>query len=232
YPQQSYGPEYGQQQPVQPAAPNSNQDYVNPQAQNFQQQPQQQVVSPAPVATNMQPVQENSQQVNDALPKEQSGDAQQVMPSAQNDPMTSSADAAKNEPSAETIPSVEEVKKNRIEAQAEANQESAVDNQDADSEKQMKPIQTQATPLKAGYYIQLGSVMPNAKSVESEWHRLRRKYTSELGSFKPIYKNVDVGVRKKYRLLIGPFSHRNSALKKCMRIGNGCRVLQVGSAKR
>ncbi len=136
----------------------------------------------------------------------------------------------------ETIPSVAEVKQNIAEQAVSApDKKMGVVDPDSvfvESEKKQvtseKPVPIQSKPLAAGYYMQLGGMLPSYKSAETEWGRMRRKFTTELGDYKPILRSVDAGVKKKYRLLIGPFSNRNNPLKKCMRIANGCRVVQVG----
>lgn len=136
-------------------------------------------------------------------------------------------------PVQETIPSVADVKKNMEEQTISANDKKmgVVDPDSVFVEPEKKPVQSepaQSKPLAAGYYMQLGSMLPSHKSAETEWNRIRRKFTTELGDYKPIFRPLNAGVKKKYRLLIGPFSSKNNPLKKCMRIGNGCRVVQVG----
>ncbi len=142
----------------------------------------------------------------------------------------------KSVPAQETIPSVAEVKKN-IEEQAVSakdNKAGVVDPASSFVEPVKKQVSAEknesvhSKPLTVGYYMQLGGLLPSDKSAKNEWDRIRRKFTTELGDYKPILRSVDAGVKKKYRLLIGPFSNRNNALKKCMRVGNGCRVVQVG----
>ena len=136
-------------------------------------------------------------------------------------------------PIQETIPSVAEVKKN-IAEQTSASKDNKQGVVDLDTnfveppKKIKKNDVVETKPLTVGYYMQLGGLLPSDKSAKNEWDRIRRKFTTELGDYKPILRSVDAGVKKKYRLLIGPFSNRNNALKKCMRVGNGCRVVQVG----
>lgn len=140
------------------------------------------------------------------------------------------------QPIQETIPSIAEVQKNIAEQTVAAKDDNrgVVDPSIAFADPGKKQVSAEKTEsvqtksLTVGYYMQLGGMLPSDKSAKNEWDRMRRKFTTELGDYKPILRSVDAGVKKKYRLLVGPFSNKNNALKKCMRIGNGCRVVQVG----
>jgi hypothetical protein len=182
----------------------------------------------SPNQTAGQPTSLAQQNVESHSPYQETSEPQVVQPQATAAPIVL--------PAQETIPSVAEVKKNIAEQTTSTNDKQMgvvePDNVFVESEKKQinseKPAPVQSKPLAAGYYMQLGGMLPSYKSAETEWGRIRRKFTTELGDYKPIVRSVDAGVKKKYRLLIGPFSNRNNPLKKCMRIANGCRVVQVG----
>lgn len=212
---------YGQQQ----------QDHPIQEQQNYPAQAQQNYLAPEQQYNQYQNYQEPAQSA--PYGQQNFGAVEQRVQQQSEQPVVQQE---KIVPIQETIPSVAEVKKN-IAEQAVANKESKQGIVDPES-KVVEPLKKKARvdsadtfqmkPLTVGYYMQLGGMLPSDKSAKNEWDRIRRKFTTELGDYKPILRSVDAGVKKKYRLLVGPFSNRNNALKKCMRVGNGCRVVQVG----
>lgn len=86
--------------------------------------------------------------------------------------------------------------------------------------------ETQSKPP-VGFYMQLGS-LPNEALAKTEWDRLRKKFSAELGEHTAFIRPTEGAAKKLHRVLVGPFSNRNAALQKCVKIGGGCKVVQVG----
>ena len=78
------------------------------------------------------------------------------------------------------------------------------------------------TTLDPGYYMQLAS-LPSEASAKKELSRLRQKYKD----ITPMIQPFETGVKKFHRVMVGPFSDKDAALKKCVSIGNGCKVIQI-----
>ncbi|PIZ32613.1 MAG: hypothetical protein COY39_05275 [Alphaproteobacteria bacterium CG_4_10_14_0_8_um_filter_37_21] len=210
------------------------QDYAYPTQEEMQQQEyyQQQAYGQQQQNYHVQEQPQYSHPEDYQVPYRQENFAPTEQPQAHQQPAIQQQEKIE-QPIQETIPSVAEVKKN-IAEQTSASKDNKQGVVDLDTnfveppKKMKKNDVVETKPLTVGYYMQLGGLLPSDKSAKNEWDRIRRKFTTELGDYKPILRSVDAGVKKKYRLLIGPFSNRNNALKKCMRVGNGCRVVQVG----
>lgn len=86
------------------------------------------------------------------------------------------------------------------------------------------------TTLDAGYYMQIAS-LPKEDSAKKEWLRIRddKKYAAELTDVNAYIKQSDMGIKKVYSLYVGPFSNRDVALKKCIVLTKGCKVIEVKS---
>jgi hypothetical protein len=119
-----------------------------------------------------------------------------------------------------------------VEAKPAAKAEKASTDTTTSDKTQKTAKETSATEAQGkppvGYYMQLGS-LPNDASAKTEWDRLRRKYSGELSEHTAFIRGTEGTSKKLYRILVGPFSNRNAALQKCVKIGGGCKVVQVGS---
>lgn len=82
--------------------------------------------------------------------------------------------------------------------------------------------------LDQGFYMQIAS-LPKEESAKKEWIRVRddKKYAHELVNHNAYIKQVDVGIKKVYSLFVGPFTDRDAALKKCLVLPKGCKVIEV-----
>lgn len=84
------------------------------------------------------------------------------------------------------------------------------------------------TAIDSGFYMQLAS-LPNAESAKKEWIRIRddKKFAIELSNQQSVIKQSDVGIKKVYSILVGPFPDRDIPLKKCINLVKGCRVIEI-----
>ncbi|CAO5675407.1 MAG: hypothetical protein HEEMFOPI_00229 [Holosporales bacterium] len=76
--------------------------------------------------------------------------------------------------------------------------------------------------LEPGYYMQLAS-LPTEASARKELARLNQKFKD----LSPMIQPFETGVKKFHRVIVGPFSDRDGALKKCVTVGNGCKVIHI-----
>lgn len=89
------------------------------------------------------------------------------------------------------------------------------------------PLPSKTVPTAPMFYIQLGT-LPTETSAKQEMNRLRKKYSSEFVDLNNFIKAFETNDGKKiYRIIGGPFHKRNSALAKCNKFGNTCRVVQI-----
>ncbi|CAO4837478.1 MAG: hypothetical protein CNLJKLNK_00832 [Holosporales bacterium] len=204
-----------QQQAVQPVQPQPMQTAPAP-MQAGQQLPQMNQQFNAPQMVQQQPMQPVAQQVEqkiepvvqDVTPAQQP--AQQVVQQPQPAPAPSIAPTQQQPVAQKTIVQeapakqfVEPLKKSTVVAEVKK-------------------------ALDPGFYMQIAS-LPKEDSAKKEWIRMRddKKYAQELADHNAYIKQVDVGVKKVYSLFVGPFMDRDAALKKCLVLTKGCKVIEV-----
>lgn len=91
------------------------------------------------------------------------------------------------------------------------------------SEKKQIPTNVK---VKENYFIFFGN-LPSTASAKNEWARLKKKFPADFKDANMSIKQNEMGVKKVYRIIIGPFDNRNTAFKKCLKIGQSCKVMQI-----
>lgn len=197
YPEQAAPQTMQAQQPLQQSQQNVPQQFSAPQ----QQQPMQ------PVAPQPEKKIEPAHPVQNVVPNQEP--AQNVVQQPQ-------------VPSAPLAPSVEQATPQK------ASEPETPAKQVNEPLKKSTVVAEVKKALDPGFYMQIAS-LPKEDSAKKEWIRIRddKKYAHELADQKAHIKQVDVGVKKVYSLFVGPFTDRDAALKKCLVLVKGCKVIEV-----
>lgn len=116
-----------------------------------------------------------------------------------------------------------------VEIPTSKKQASPIDEESIKNISLKKEDTSSARIVKGTFFIQLGT-LPTAKSAKNEWERIKKNHPAEFKDLNPSIKLAEIGVKKMYRIIVGPFQDRNIALKKCLKVGHGCKVIQEKTA--
>jgi hypothetical protein len=242
--------EYEQAQPSQPqyASQNPNNQYQqNGQVYQAPQHPVHTEQYNAPINTGynqnsqMQTVQQNPQHSPQYAPVPEQTLPQQSLPFQENTPQNGQPVAVQpiqqsigQQNQADPIKAVlaEPQQKNQEQdiplntsTPVTSKQAAAIEDEAAKNAALKKDEKPAAKSIKGTFFIQLGT-LPTAKSAKSEWERIKKNHPGEFKDLNASIKLTEIGIKKMHRIIIGPFNDRNVALKKCLKLGQGCKIIQ------
>ncbi|MBP9752855.1 MAG: SPOR domain-containing protein [Proteobacteria bacterium] len=209
---------------------------------SFENPGQQPIQQQSPVPMQQQPLTNQNQHQQMISPPQQQPVVQQQAALPQQQQTQTTQQHAPVQKTENTQPKPEQIKdqmqtvstqKNMDETKTNKKVEDAPKSQKVEDKKSedVKSIKTTAKnpvtdvikkTLEPGYYMQLASLRTES-SARDELTRLRSKFKD----MSPVVQPFKAGVKNIYRVMVGPFSERDIALKKCITVGNGCKVIHI-----